>query len=76
MSRICRRIIYTAVLLLAGISLRAQNSAYGAYSPYSVYGIGNLHHNGAAWQAQMGGVGVASRTNRYINIQNPASVTA
>ena len=52
------------------------DGTYSGYSPYSVYGIGNLHHNGAAWQAQMGGVGVASRTNRYINIQNPASVTA
>ncbi len=76
MSRICRRIIYTAVLLLAGISLRAQNSAYGAYSPYSVYGIGDLAVQGNTFTRGMGGVGVATRNNRYLNLVNPAAITA
>ncbi len=59
-----------------GISLRAQDSAYGAYSPYSVYGIGDLSMQGNTFTRGMGGIGVATRNNRYLNIINPAAITA
>lgn len=76
MSRICRRIIYTAVLLFLGVSLRAQESAYGSYSPYSVYGIGDLSMQGNTFTRGMGGIGIATRNNRYLNTINPAAITA
>ena len=59
-----------------GVSLRAQDSAYGAYSPYSVYGIGDLSVQGSTFTRGMGGVGIASRSNRYLNVVNPAAITA
>ena len=80
-----RRLIYSnhifkvcilAVLLLAGWPLHAQNGAHSGFSPYSVYGIGDLHQQGTAWNASMGGVGVATRNRRFVNTMNPASSTA
>ena len=56
--------------------LRAQDGAYGGYSPYSVYGIGNLTTQGNAYTRGMGGIGIATRNNRYINVVNPAAITA
>ena len=65
------------MLLVSVWSANAQtDGTYGAFSPYSVFGMGNLHQSGTAWNRGMGGVGVAARNNRFINIMNPASVTA
>ena len=74
-----KRVSWIAVfLLLASVwSANAQtDGTYGAFSPYSVFGVGNLHQGGTAWNRGMGGVGIAARNNRYVNIMNPASVTA
>ena len=67
-----------ALLLLVPVwCANAQtDGTYGGFSPYSVFGVGNLHQGGTAWNRGMGGVGVAARSNRYVNIMNPASVTA
>ena len=74
--RLVDRLLVIAILLMAGLPLRAQNGAYSGYSPYSVYGVGDLHPAGTAYNASMGGVGVAARNKRFINTMNPASVTA
>jgi hypothetical protein len=76
-----RRWIYsgfTALLFaLASLSAGAQgNGTYSGFSPYSVYGVGDLHTPGTAWNAGMGGVGIAARSKRFVNILNPASVTS
>ena len=68
--------ITVAVLLLAALPLCAQNGTYSGFSPYSVYGIGDLHGAGTAFNASMGGVGVATRNRRFVNTMNPASATA
>ena len=74
--RLIGRLWIAAALLVAGLPLCAQNGAYNGYSPYSVYGIGDLHNPGTAYNASMGGVGVATRNKRFINTMNPASITA
>lgn len=64
-------------MLLSGWAAQAQtDGTYGGFSPYSVFGVGQLHQPGTAWNRSMGGVGIAARSNRYINIMNPASMTA
>jgi len=68
--------LVVAVLLLAGLPLGAQNGTYSGYSPYSVYGVGDLHAAGTAYNASMGGVGIATRNKRFVNTMNPASITA
>ena len=76
MSKTGKRLVFITILLLVGGALRAQDGAYGGYSPYSVYGIGNLTTQGNAYTRGMGGIGIATRNNRYINIVNPAAITA
>ena len=76
MIRKIERIFLLAVFLVIGVCVHAQDGTYGAYSPYSIYGLGDLSKEGTAYNKSMGGVGIANRNNRFINIQNPAAVTA
>lgn len=73
--RIFSRItIATAVFLCSAFAAGAQ--AYGSYTPYSIFGFGDQPQPGTAFNKSMGGVGVATRNNRFINVLNPAAVTA
>ena len=68
-----------ALLLLSPATLRAQDTdplAGVGYSPYSLFGFGDLVHQGTGYNAMMGGMGIADRNVRYINVLNPAGVTA
>jgi hypothetical protein len=65
------------VLVLTAGTLGAQtDGTTGGFSPYSVFGLGQLHQSGTTWNRGMGGVGIAARNHRFINILNPASMTA
>ncbi len=76
MIRRIERIFLLAVFLIISLSVSAQEGAYGAYSPYSIYGVGDISKEGSAFTKSMGGIGIATRNRRYINIANPAAVTA
>ena len=66
-----------ALLVFSAGSLGAQtDGTYGGFSPYSVFGLGQMHQGGTSWNRGMGGVGIAARNHRFINILNPASMTA
>ena len=71
-----RKVLFTALLLAAGFGASAQEGAYGSFTPYSIFGVGDLALPGSAYQRSMGGVGVASRNHRFLNTLNPAAVTA
>ena len=73
--RLVNRLWLLLVLFMAGLPLYAQGGTDSGFSPYSVYGVGDLHFSGTAYNRSMGGVGVAARTKRFVNIMNPASVT-
>ena len=71
------RLLAVIILLMVPFAAQAQtDGTYSGFSPYSVYGIGQLHQGGTAWNRGMGGIGIAARNRRFINIMNPASVTA
>ena len=53
----------------------AQTSSINAYSPYSMYGIGELLTPGSAQMRSMGGVGIAVRNYGEINVLNPAAAS-
>ena len=76
MIRKIERILLLSVLLIISVSVSAQEGTYGAYSPYSIFGIGDLSKDGSAFNKGMGGVGIATRNRRFINYTNPAAITA
>ena len=76
MIRKIERIIALSVFLIISVCAFAQSGTYGAYSPYSIFGIGNISKEGTAFNKSMGGVGIATRNKRFINYMNPAAVTA
>lgn len=51
----------------------AQSSSINAFSPYTMYGIGELNTPGTLPTRSMGGVGVAMRNPGFINLLNPAA---
>ena len=63
-------------MLFCAFPVFAQNDAYNAYTPYSMFGIGEISKQGTAFNKSMGGVGIATRDKRNVNILNPAAVTA
>ncbi|MBQ1635764.1 MAG: hypothetical protein II424_04445 [Bacteroidales bacterium] len=63
-----------ALLLLCGLGVSAQT--FGSYTPYSIFAVGDLANPGTAYNKSMAGVGIAGRSNRFINPVNPAAVTA
>ena len=69
-------IFLAVVLAFCSVSLKAQNDAYSSYTPYSMFGVGNISKQGTAYNKSMGGVGIATRDKRNINYLNPAAVTA
>ena len=76
MLRTLIKVFLPCLLILLPCSGYAQNGAYGAYTPYSIFGIGEIRKEGTAFNSSMGGVGIATRNKRFINYLNPASITA
>lgn len=74
--RFINRLTAVVAGLLVAISANAQDGTYSGYTPYSVYGIGEIHNYGSAFNKSMGGVGIATRNRRFVNYMNPASLTA
>lgn len=70
---------YAMIALVAAlfcVDAHADGGVNTGYSPYSKFGLGRLSARGTAFNQSMGGVGVATRNNHFINILNPAAVTA
>lgn len=77
MSKIYKYLLTIVLSTVCGVVLNAQSeSAHNMYSPYSIFGIGDLYQQGSTYNKSMGGVGIAMRNNQYINYLNPAAVTA
>lgn len=51
----------------------AQTSSINAFSPYTMYGIGEVNTPGTLSMRSMGGVGVAVRNAGVMNLLNPAA---
>lgn len=75
--RIETRFLIIAFLVFASVFVaKAQTTdALGTYTPYSLFGIGDIEKQGTAFNKGMGGIGVGVRDNRFINYSNPASIT-
>ena len=65
-----RNILLGLVLIFCSLNVWGQDEAYSSYSPYSMYGVGDMSKFGTAFNRSMGGVGIATRDRRNINILN------
>ncbi|MDR0729600.1 MAG: outer membrane protein transport protein [Prevotellaceae bacterium] len=71
-----KRIFLAAIAALSLHMAGAQNDdAVNTFTPYSLYGVGDLASPGFSFQRAMGGIGIGLRTNRTINYINPASLS-
>ncbi|MBR2932524.1 MAG: hypothetical protein IKC30_07310 [Rikenellaceae bacterium] len=67
-------LLATAAFAVVPSVLSAQENSLNAYSPYTLYGVGELHTPGTVAQRSMGGVGVAMQSNLVYNPLNPAAL--
>lgn len=67
--------LLVAVAMIMPMASSAQTSSVNAYSPYSMYGLGEILTPGSVQMRSMGGVGVAMRSSGQINTLNPASAS-
>ena len=71
--------LVSAVAIFSAIEADAQSkhdASINAYSPYTMFGIGELGTHGNAVNRTMGGVGVAWRSSQMVNLLNPAGYSA
>lgn len=64
------------IALLSGAFEASAQSSLNTYSPYTFYGIGDIHQEGNAAIRAMGGAGVGFRNYLYVNTLNPASYSS
>lgn len=69
------RVISILVCLLLPLVSSAQLASTG-FTPYSMFGVGDLTKQGSTYSQSIAGVGTGDRNIRYVNITNPAAVTA
>ena len=74
--KLAQKTVFFVLFMTICVLSFAQDGTYGAYSPYSIYGVGDISKEGTAYNKSMGGVGIATRNRRFINYLNPAAVTA
>ncbi len=58
------------------VAALSQGSSINTYSPYTLYGIGDMYTQGTSLQRSMGGIGMGFRSPIAINYLNPASYSA
>lgn len=71
--QIFRAIIAVVLLLPMGAAAQKLTSSVNTYSPYSMYGLGELSTPGNVAMRSMGGVGVAMLSTNMVNMLNPAA---
>lgn len=64
------------VLMCGGAMMASAQSSLNAYSPYTFYGVGDIHQEGNAAIRAMGGAGIGFRNYLYVNTLNPASYSS
>jgi hypothetical protein len=76
-SKILRNLTVTALVSCVATAAFAQSDdATNTFSPYSMYGLGDLARPGIAYNLGMGGLGTGVRNTRILNFVNPAALTA
>ena len=75
MKKMMKKLFILIAVLMVTLPAAAQE-AFSAFTPYSIFGLGQLESVGDQNTAGMGGIGVGLRDPGLNNLLNPASVTA
>lgn len=67
--------ILLALILFSGQVIAQTTDGLGSFTPYSIFGLGDIIKPGTAFNKGMGGIGVGVRDSRSINYLNPASIS-
>lgn len=63
-------------MMFPSLLLAQSSGSINTYSPYSMYGLGELNTQGSLTSRAMGGIGVSLRSPTEINTLNPASYSS
>ncbi len=66
--------IFLALILFGEQVIAQTTDALSSFTPYSIFGVGDLNRQGTAFNKGMGGIGVGVRDVRFINYINPAAI--
>lgn len=69
-------VVAFALVAMAPEGAVAQDASLNTYSPYTFYGIGDIHNEGIAVTRAMGGAAMGFRNYIYVNPLNPASYSS
>lgn len=79
-NRVCRiaavALVSCALMLVPSAADAQSGSSVNAYSPYTMFGIGELGSAGNTVMRSMGGTGVAWRSSQMVSTLNPAGYSA
>ncbi len=70
------RLLGALILTLVSTGALAQRSSLTTFSPYTLYGLGDMAVGGSAFNRPMAGVGLGARSATSYNYLNPASLSA
>lgn len=73
--KIQKAAILLALVLFSGQVFAQTTDALGSFTPYSIFGVGDVTRPGTAFNKGMGGIGIGVRDNRSINYLNPAAIS-
>ena len=68
--------LIVAAVAMVPTAVAAKTSSINAFSPYTMYGIGEQNTPGTLSMRSMGGAGVAMRSPGTLNLLNPAAYSA
>ena len=76
MQRIIKTTIFISIFLLCGLNAIGQeDNSINTYSPYTLYGIGDISKPGSVTSSAMGGLTIGVRDALSIDYHNPASLS-
>jgi hypothetical protein len=70
-----KALLLSLSMMWVGLAFSQTTDALNTFTPYSIFGVGNISKQGTALNKAMGGIGIGFRDNRSINYLNPASIS-
>ncbi len=76
MHRQIKSVVFLWIFFAGGAALAQENNSLNTYTPYSMYGFGDIKQQGLTGTGSMGGISTGVRDVRQIDYVNPAAATA